>query len=314
MQIAAYENAKFLLEKIQESDAVLVGAAAGFSAADGHHFWYEADDVFRKHFAPFIEKYGIRNAFDGFYYPYKTSEERWAFLATLIDLLYHLPAGSVYKNLKKLLEGKSYHIMSTNQDFLFAQDFDESQFSAIQGDWRYFQPTDGSDAIFDNKEMVERMLASIPEGGTAIASETIPRDPNTGRELMPWIRHPGFLEKTKYNYEYTKIQRFLEAYKNKKILFLELGVGRMTPMFIQEPFWNLTYALPFAYYISINPNDALLPEALLGKGMAIHEDIRTIFQEAVDLKEMEKEDREKDAHKDRHTEEQHPGKDEERHD
>ena len=35
-----------------------------------------------------------------------------------------------------------------------------------------------------------------------------------------------------------------------KILFLELGVGRMTPMFIQEPFWNLTLSFPHARYIA----------------------------------------------------------------
>lgn len=40
----------------------------------------------------------------------------------------------------------------------------------------------------------------------------------------------------------------------------------MTPMFIHEPFWQLTYQLPFAYYISINLKDALLPEALEDKG------------------------------------------------
>ena len=53
--------------------------------------------------------------------------------------------------------------------------------------------------------------------------------------------------------EYNKLNAFLKTNKNKKILFLELGVGRMTPMFIQEPFWQMTYAWPDAYYITINP-------------------------------------------------------------
>lgn len=102
---------------------------------------------------------------------------------------------------------------------------------------------------------------------------------------MPWVRHPGFLEESKYNDEYRKIREFLDKYKYKKILFLELGVGRMTPMFIQEPFWNLTYQLPFAYYISVNPRDALLPEVLEDKGRAIHEGIDELFKDAVELKE-----------------------------
>ena len=59
----------------------------------------------------------------------------------------------------------------------------------------------------------------------------------------------------------------------------------MTPMFIQEPFWNLTYQLPNAYYISINPKDALLPKEIPEKGTAMKEDIAVVLQEAVLLKQ-----------------------------
>lgn len=76
----------------------------------------------------------------------------------------------------------------------------------------------------------------------------------------------------------------MEKNRNKKILFLELGVGRMTPMFIQEPFWKLTYTLPDAFYITINPRDAILPEALKKKGAAIHEDIAVVLRDAVKQK------------------------------
>ena len=61
---------------------------------------------------------------------------------------------------------------------------------------------------------------------------------------------------------------------------MELGVGRMTPMFIQEPFWQMTYAWPDAYYITINPRDALVPEELKQKGFAIHEDIAKVLADA----------------------------------
>ena len=73
--------------------------------------------------------------------------------------------------------------------------------------------------------------------------------------------------------------------QNKKVLFLELGVGLMTPMFIKEPFWNMTYSWPDAYYITINPKDALLPRELKDKGLAIHEDISVILQDALNKKE-----------------------------
>ncbi|MBM4765414.1 hypothetical protein [Bacillus sp. B15-48] len=59
----------------------------------------------------------------------------------------------------------------------------------------------------------------------------------------------------------------------------------MTPMFIKEPFWNMTYSWREAFYISINPKDAMVPPALRKKGLAINEDIAHVFQDAVKEKE-----------------------------
>lgn len=183
-----YCNAEFLLQKIQESDAVLVGAASGLSAADGKHFWYQDDNEFKRVFKSFRNKYGVRSAFDAFYYPYKTTNERWATIATLVHHLYESKAGQVYKDLKILLQDKPYHIMTTNQDFLFFQDFPADKISIIQGDWRYFQRKDygQKDKIWDNRQMVDKMYASMEGGKTAIPDELIPRDPEDGTELMPW--------------------------------------------------------------------------------------------------------------------------------
>lgn len=61
-------------------------------------------------------------------------------------------------------------------------------------------------------------------------------------------------------------------------------MGRMTPMFIQEPFWSLTHQLPNAYYISINPKDALIPKEIEHKGVAMKEDIAVVLGEAVKMK------------------------------
>ncbi|WP_258381959.1 hypothetical protein [Lactobacillus helveticus] len=46
-------------------------------------------------------------------------------------------------------------------------------------------------------------------------------------------------------------------HRGEKILFLEMGVGRMTPIFIQEPFWEMTQYLKNYFYININPKDAM---------------------------------------------------------
>ena len=136
--------------------------------------------------------------------------------------------------------------------------------------------------------MIYAMNAAIDEN-LCIPSELIPRCPQCGAELEPWVRGYTFLEGEKYRDEYRKINEFLQQNKNGRILFLELGVGRMTPMFIQEPFWNLTYQLPQAYYITINPKDALLPKQLAQKGRAIKEDIADVLRKAVERKKKQEE-------------------------
>lgn len=282
------ELAALLLEKIKEADAILVGAAAGMSAACGFNFFYQNDAFFKKYFGDFHKKYGFIGAFNGFYHHYPTREAHWAFLARSGYMEYECETGKPYYDLMQLIEHKTYHIMTTNQDFQFTRVVPEEKLSAIQGDSRYYQCSRRChDAIYYNKEMVYEMNDAIDEN-LEIPSDMIPRCPKCGEELEPWVRGYTFLEGEKYRDEYRKINEFIALHKEEKILFLELGVGRMTPMFIQEPFWNMTYQFPNAYYISINPKDALLPKEIEKKGIAMKEDIAVVLQEAVKLYEERK--------------------------
>lgn len=284
MESTQDDYARLLLEHIENTEAILVGAASGMSAAAGHRFYYEDDETFRRIFGKFADKYGFRNAFEGFYYRYPTTEERWAFISTFVKHIYEAEEGKPYHDLAKLMGGKNFHVLTTNQDTLMERVFPEDKVSAIQGDWRYFQCRRCChDEIYYNRDMVDEIYAAI--NGTAIPSELVPRCPKCGGEMEPWVRGFDFLEGEKYVDEHRKLNRFIEDNKDKEILFLELGVGRMTPMFIQQPFWNMTYALPKAFYINVNPKDACMPRQLEGKGALIPEDIAVVLADAVELKE-----------------------------
>lgn len=286
MEALHFHNVEKLADKIQNADAVLVGAAAGMSASCGYNFFYQNDALFQKYLGAFHQKYGFTGAFNGFYYRYPSPEAHWAFLARMCYMQYECPTGKPYYDLMGLLKNKNYHIMTTNQDFQFTRVVPEEKLSAIQGDSRYYQCSRRChDEIYFNKEMVYEMNAAIDEN-LCIPSELIPRCPKCGVEMEPWVRGYTFLEGKKYRDEYRKIHDFLECNKGRRVLFLELGVGRMTPMFIQEPFWNLTWTLPHAFYITINPKDAILPKQLSEKGLAIKEDIAVVLRDA--LKAAEK--------------------------
>ena len=275
---SSYEKQLTVLrQKIDTADAIVIGAASGMSAAAGFRHDYEHDLDFVENLGDFEKKYGFQNSFDGFYYRYRTSEQRWAYLAKNLCMILDAPTGKPYYDLLKILQGKNYHILTTNQDTQFARIFPEEKISAIQGDWRYFQCSHRChDALYDSVKTLHRLKNAVsPE--LTVPSNMIPRCPKCGAEMEPWVRGWTFLEGKKYREEYEKLNAFLNANKDKKILFLEIGVGRMTPMFIQEPFWNLTYTLPNAFYITINPKDARVPKELLSKGLALHEDIAKVL-------------------------------------
>lgn len=274
------EQVRSLMAHIQEADAIVVGAASGMSAAAGYRHYYEHDKDFVDNLGDFEKKYGYRNSFDGFYYRYRTSEERWAFIAKNLCMILDAKTGQPYKNLFEILKDKNYYILTTNQDTQFDRVFPEEKISAIQGDWRYFQCSRRChDELYDSVKTLHKLKDAI-DSELKVPSDMIPHCPKCGAEMEPWVRSWVFLEGKKYREEHSKLNAFLKKNMHKKILFLELGVGRMTPMFIQEPFWNMTYSWPNAFYITINPKDAIVPEELKQKGLAIHEDIARVLADA----------------------------------
>ncbi|MGN1279484.1 MAG: Sir2 silent information regulator family NAD-dependent deacetylase, partial [Limosilactobacillus sp.] len=116
-----------------------------------------------------------------------------------------------------------------------------------------------------------------------LAHDLLPKSPVDGAPLIPWVRGPEFLEDQKYYEEYAKANRFLGKYRNKKILFIEIGVGRMTPMFIQEPFWEMTNYLPQSFYINFNPKDALTNPAIKERSLLIDTDTATAIKNIAQL-------------------------------
>ncbi len=150
---------------------------------------------------------------------------------------------------------------------------------------RCMQTEDHCPGTADFKAVRDRKGAfgEVPEGESIEIVGFCNHCPECGAEMEPWMRSRVFLEGRKYRGEYTKLNDFLRKNRNKNMLFLEIGVGRMTPMFIQEPFWNMTYALPQAFYITVNPKDAYLPKELENKGLAIREDIAEVL---IDTKKL----------------------------
>lgn len=273
------EQIDFLNKKIKDADAIVVGGASGMSAASGFKFYYQCDDVFRMIAGSLEEKYGFHNFFDGLYDRQHTLGEHWAMLIRVSKYIFDCETGETYRELAELLDGRNYYIATTNQDAQFFRVFDEDRITRIQGDWRYWQcKRKCHDEIYYNKEQVYELHEKIEND--ALPDDLIPRCPKCGREMDPWIRSRTFLQGSYYQQEMDRYHDFLRTFSRRNTLFLELGVGMMTPMFIKEPFMNMVYQWPRSFYATLNPQHAIVPKEIADKSIAISDDI------AITLKQL----------------------------
>ena len=61
---------------IEEADAILIGAGAELSTTAGLTY---SGERFEKNFKEFIDRYKMTDLYSAGFYPFKTSEEKWAF-------------------------------------------------------------------------------------------------------------------------------------------------------------------------------------------------------------------------------------------
>ena len=103
-------------EKIEEADAIIIGAGAGFSTSAG--FVYNGER-FDKYFSDFRKKYGFSDMYSGGFYPYKTLKNirywcRYIYINRYMDA-----PKPVYQNLHDLVKEKDYFVLTTNVDHCF---------------------------------------------------------------------------------------------------------------------------------------------------------------------------------------------------
>ncbi len=101
-----------LREKIENADAIVIGAGAGLSVSAG--FTYTGER-FRTYFQDFIDKYGFQDMYSGGFYPFETLQEQWAYWSRYIYINRYMDAPKpVYDRLFELVRDKDYFVLTTN--------------------------------------------------------------------------------------------------------------------------------------------------------------------------------------------------------
>ena len=270
---AAYSaQVERLKQALDSADAVVIGAGAGLSASAGLTY---SGERFETYFKDFADKYGIRDMYSGGFYPFASLEEYWAGGSRHIMVNRYEPAPKpVYDNLLKLVEGKDYFVLTTNVDHQFQlAGFDKKRLFYTQGDYGLWQCSEPCHRrTYDNEETVRRMFAE--QRDMRVPTELIPRCPVCGKPMTMNLRADDtFVQDEGWYHAQSRYQDFLRRHEGMRVVFLELGVGRNTPVIIKYPFWKYTHNNTNAFYACINFQEAFAPREISGRSVCVGVDI-----------------------------------------
>ena len=270
-------------------DAVLIGAGSGLSTSAG--FTYSGER-FERYFSDFIDKYHIPDMYTGGFWPFRSTEEYWAWWSRHIWVNRYTRAPKpVYDTLLALVKDKDYFVLTTNVDHQFQKaGFDKERLFYTQGDYGLFQSVKPKlKKTYDNEETVRRMILAqgfaigadgeltVPEGVTIkmeVPTELVPICPDDSRNMVPNLRSDDtFVEDAGWHAASKRYADYLEAHDGQRLLLLELGVGGNTPVIIKYPFWRLTERNRNATYACLNLGDAEAPARIIDRSICIDADI-----------------------------------------
>lgn len=264
-------------KKIENADAVVIGAGAGLSTSAG--FTYSGKR-FEDNFPDFIEKYGFQDMYSAGFYPYPTLEEHWAYWSRYIFInRYQNAPKPVYNDLYNLVREKDYFVLTTNVDHCFQKaGFDKNRLFYTQGDyglWQCSKPCHNK--TYDNETVVQQMVAS--QENMLVPPDLVPHCPVCGAPMSMNLRADNtFVEDSGWHDAAKRYRDFIRCHEGLRILYLELGVGSNTPGIIKYPFWQMTLANPAAVYVCMNYGEAVCPKEIAEQAVCIDGDIGEILK------------------------------------
>jgi len=271
---------------LAESDHILIGAGAGLSAAAGLN--YQDPRVFQDWYPQFAEL-GYRTIWDAITHHWRPNDTNrrqfWAFWATHIQRIrYDAGPSKLYLDLQRLVRDKSHFVIITNVDGQFKKaGFDLHCMFTPQGDYGKFQCAKPCrNILYDNLEMVQRMLANLDNSKLRVREEDIPRCPYCAGYLERNLRRDDHFVEEPHMEKQHDYADFVNCSTGGKLVLLELGVGFNTPSIIRWPFERITARHPHAALIRINLDDVRVPGEIAAKSIALQQDIAQVMQALLD--------------------------------
>ena len=271
-------GAKELARRIDEADAVLVGAGAGLSTACGPEFAY-AGERFERLFGDFRQRYHFADMYSGGFYPYATPEERWAFWSRNVWYnRYDCPVGQPYLDLLDIVADKDYFVLTTNVDHQFQRaGFDKERLFYTQGDYGLFQCSKPChQKTYDNYEAVKAMVEQ--QRDLRMPSELVPTCPVCGKPMSMNLRADDtFVEDEGWHAACERYVEFVRTTRTQEGRLPRDGVGGNTPGIIKYPFWQMAANNPQGFYVQVNYGEVIAPAEIADRTMLIDADAAQVL-------------------------------------
>lgn len=278
--LSSDSQAELLKQLMEEAEAIVVGIGAGMSAATG--FTY-VGKRFTEAFPDFIEKYRFFDMLQASLFTFEDEQEYWAFQSRFSLLnFFDQPVGEAYVDLRQLLAGKNYHIITTNADNAFyAAEYEMDQVFRIQGEYGLWQCSNHChQQTYQDEALIRQMVAE--QADMKVPASLVPHCPKCGAplEINKRNEEKGMVEDGHFHEQKDRYEQFLKENGGKKVLFLEIGVGHTTPQFIKHPFQKMTAENKQALFVTMNQKDYFIPRTIRPQTIRLDADIAEVLHEA----------------------------------
>lgn len=264
-----------IAEKIKEADGILIGASNGLSITEGLHLFAD-NEAFENLFGDLKRKYGLQRILHGMGARWPSEEEKWGFWSRLIHhYCGEYKESPVMADLKRVVGEKDYFIVTSNGECHFEMcGFDPEKIYEIEGNWLTMQCASRChDTVYPSFELTEKM-AAVEQGGK-IPSDMVPSCPVCGGLMQIHMEGDrNFIPDTAAE---SRMEAFLQKYHGKKLIILELGIGRRNQL-IKAPLMRLAAKEPEAVYITINLGEIYIPDEIREKSYGLDGDLREMLR------------------------------------
>lgn len=179
-----------IAKKIQEADAILIGASNGLSITEGLHL-FANNAAFEEVLGGFRKKYGFRNILDGLFWNWETLEEKWGYISRLVEHYSGSYAGSpVMDCLKKIVGEKPYFIVTSNGEGHFElAGFSSDRVYEVEGNWIQMRCSHSChETTYPSMEAIHQMAKA--QKSEKVPNEIIPRCPKCGAVMELYNANP----------------------------------------------------------------------------------------------------------------------------